>query len=384
MNPSRIDEARKTVRDWLQMSKSKKQSGDAVLKFSEYKRKRVDELETNIDALFQLPLAEFTGARNALAAQMKKSGRGDDSVLVKALAKPPVSAWAVNQLYWNHREAFDRLIASGERFHKAQISRQSGKAADMRSALDARREALSHLTDLATALLRDADHSPSLDIIRRITSTLEAMSAMSAMSNSASRSDAPRPGRLTHDVDPPGFESFASFVPAATKPEAGGKRQSAEERQEAGRRRQSAGTPGTGTPEPSRSLRSAKSDTGAASARQKEQKRRLEEARLARIAAAKVSLQTAKRSLTKAQARTQSLETAQKKADAEAKKSEKHRRDVEASLEKAKAASEDAARRARSVATEVEEAARAVEDADRIVEKASKELESLVHESSGR
>src|SRR5687767_8259969 len=170
---------------------------------------RASNLEKDLDALFRLPLAEFTGARNELAARLKKEGRGDDAARVKALAKPPVSAWAVNQLYWNHRKAFDGLIASGERFHKAQ---KSGKTADMRTVLDARREALADLSDLATSLLRDAGHNPSLDTIRRVSSTLE---AMSAMSDRASRSDAPRPGRLTEDVDPPGFESFGSFVPAA-------------------------------------------------------------------------------------------------------------------------------------------------------------------------
>ena len=97
-----------------------------------------DELDDDLDALFRLPLAEFTDARNTLAARLKKSGRGEDAVVVKALAKPPVSAWAVNQLYWNHREAFDRLIASGERFHKAQTSRSAGKVADMRTARGAR------------------------------------------------------------------------------------------------------------------------------------------------------------------------------------------------------------------------------------------------------
>src|SRR6266850_6614275 len=119
------------------------------------------KLEDDVEALFRLPLAEFTGARNTLAARLKKSGQGDEADLVKALAKPSVSAWAVNQLFWNHREAFEQLIASGERFHKAQTSRHAGKVADMRTALDARREALRHLSDLATSVLRDAGHNPS-------------------------------------------------------------------------------------------------------------------------------------------------------------------------------------------------------------------------------
>ncbi|HUS09973.1 MAG TPA: hypothetical protein VMZ30_05850 [Pyrinomonadaceae bacterium] len=341
------------------MKKSEKQGGKTVLTFSAHKRRREDLDDAEVDPLFRLPLAEFTGARNALAAKLKKSGRGDDAARVKALAKPPISAWAVNQLYWNHREAFDRLIASGERFHKAQTSRSAGKAADMREALEARREALTHLSDLAIALLRDAGpnpgQNPSLDTVRRITATLEGMSAY------ASRSDGPRPGRLTDDVDPPGFESFGSFVPAAGM---------AEPRDE-----------------PSRVTPSKKPSSAPTKTRRKvgpdDDVRQLEETRKAKIAAAKVSLQDAKRSLTEARSRAQSLEAAQKKADAEAKKAEKHRRDVEASLEKAKASAEDTALRARSVAVELEEAAMAVEDAERTVEKAAKELESLFKETPG-
>src|SRR5688500_1191742 len=115
-----------------------------------------NNLKEDVDALFRLPLAEFTGARNALAARLKKSGREEEKAAaarVKALAKPSISAWAVNQLYWNHREEFDQLLASGERFHKAQTSRSAGKVADMRAAMDARRESLSELSEIAASIL---------------------------------------------------------------------------------------------------------------------------------------------------------------------------------------------------------------------------------------
>lgn len=313
-------------------------------------------LEDDLNALFRLPLAEFTGARNKLAARLKQTGRSDEADLVKALAKPSISAWAVNQLYWNHRKAFEGLITSGERFHKAQTSRLAGKLADMREALDARREGLSHLSDLATALLRDAGHNPALDTLRRITTTLEAMSAY------ASRSDAPRPGRLTHDVDPPGFESLASFIPGAgmTKP----------------------------TQEPARFTPAQKSSSAATNTRRKvalaDDVHQSEDTRRAKIAAAKVSLQGAKKSLTEARAIAVSLEAAQKKADAAAKEAEKHRREAEERWEKARAASEDAARRARSVAAEIEAAAKEVEDGERTVEKASEELQKLFRGSPTR
>jgi hypothetical protein len=320
------------------------------------------DLDDDVDALFRLPLAEFTAARNALASKLKKAGRGEvggEADLVKALVKPSISAWTVNQLYWKHRDAFDRLIESGVRFHKAQSSRFAGKLADMRTALDARREALAHLSDLATSLLRGAGHNPTPDTIHRITTTLEAMSAY------ASSSNAPRPGRLTHDVDPPGFESLASSLPGAGMTEL--------------------------TEKPLRVTPSQKSGSAATNTRRKvapeTDVRQLEatrKAKLAGIAAAKVSLQEAKRSLADARDREQRLKVVQKKADAEEKEAEKQRRQAEERLEKARAASENAAQRVRSVAVEVEEAARSVEDAERTVEKASDELKKLFRESPAR
>jgi len=317
------------------------------------------KIEDDVDALFKLPLAEFTAARNTLAARLKKAGRGDmggEADFVKALVKPSISAWAVNQLYWKHRAAFDRLIATAERFRQAQSSRLARKIADMRTALDARREALSHLSDLATALLHEAGHNPTPDTIRRITTTLEGMSAY------ASLPDAPRPGRLTHDVDPPGFESLSSLMPGAGMTEL--------------------------RKEPARVESSQKSARVATSPRRKAEPaadvRQLEETRQATITAAKVLLQGAKKLLIEARTGAQSLEAAQRKAYAEAKEAEKQRREAEERFEKARAASEDAARRARSVAVEVEEAAKAVRDAKRTVEKSSKELEKLFRELPGR
>src|SRR3984893_15272840 len=147
------------------------------------------KLDDDIDALFKLPLTEFVGARKALAARLKQNGLVSEAEGVKALAKPSISAWTVNQLYWRHREAFDELIATSQRFRKAQVT---GKMVNMREALDARREALSHLSDLATEALRDAGHNPSLDTLRRITTTLEALSVTSL-------SDRPTLGRLSED-----------------------------------------------------------------------------------------------------------------------------------------------------------------------------------------
>src|SRR5258706_13134424 len=81
-----------------------------------------DNLEDDLNALFRLPVAEFTGARNALAVQLKKSGRRDESDRVKALAKPSITGWAPNQLHWQQADAFHRLTATGHGFPNAQTS----------------------------------------------------------------------------------------------------------------------------------------------------------------------------------------------------------------------------------------------------------------------
>jgi len=341
------------------------------------------KLDDDVDALFRLPLAEFIGARKTLAARLKKDGRAADAEHVKLLAKPSISAWAVNQLYWQHREAFDRLIATGQRFHKAQTS---GKVANMREALEARRETLSELTDLATTVLREAGYNPSTDAVRRVTTTLEAMSAYASLSDSGSAgSHRPTPGRLTHDVDPPGFESFAGFAGS------GGATSGSKNSEPGADRGPRAGSPrgvvvatgstarvrGTGKPTRLSSSESASTKTQPKAAREVS---RLEASRQTKIAAAKISLQNAKKSLTAARTEAQSLEATKKKVDAAAREAESHRREAEARFKKATVASEDATERAQAVAAEVGEATKALDDAKRAVESATKELEALFRE----
>ena len=301
------------------------------------------DFEDDIDALFGLPLAEFTVARSALAAQLKQGGLCDEADRVKAMVKPSISAWAVNQLYRRHREPFDRLIATGQRFRQVQASQLAGKLADMRVSGDARRKALSDLSRLAAALLRDAGHNATSDTMRRITTTLEAISACESLR------DAPPPGRLTDDVDPPGFEALAALT-------ANGKMTEQAE--------------GRTVVRPFRSSRRNEAPAGNV--------RELEETRQARIAAAKVSLQHAELVLNAVQARALGENTAMKKAAAAAKEAGKHKLDAEERFRKASAALEDAEQRARSVAAVAEETARAVEDAARNVEKAARELQSLL------
>jgi hypothetical protein len=161
-----------------------------------------NDMKNEIDALFQIPLEEFTRARNELAAHLKKSGRATEAESVKALAKAPATAWAVNQLHWRHAKDLAQLMTLGEKVRKA----QSGGPGDLRELLDQRRQMVSELTKRASAILQEGGHGVTPDATRRISVTIESLSSWG-------RSDgAPQPGRLTADLEPLGFDGLAALM----------------------------------------------------------------------------------------------------------------------------------------------------------------------------
>ena len=166
--------------------------------------KRASGLDAEIDVLFQLSLGEFTAARNALASRLKREGRTLDVERVKALAKPPAPAWAVNQLYWQDPQAIDELHTVSERVRKAQTGQL--RNADLRDLLDQKKQLMAELMDRASAILSEAGHAASPDAMRRVSATLESLAAWGHADGF------PKPGRLTADLDPPGFDTLAALM----------------------------------------------------------------------------------------------------------------------------------------------------------------------------
>jgi len=303
----------------------------------------------DVEALYKLPLSEFTAARNALAGRMKKGGRGEEADRIKALNKPSVPAWAVNQLYWQNRDRFDRLIDAGDRLRKAQASKLAGNAGDIRGALDALREALSELTRLAADRLRESGSSTTPDQMRRVTSTLEALASIGIVPGG------PQPGRLSEEVDPPGFETLAALVPSSDRSERG----DAPTRVLTFRHETPTHKPAKGKP-----------------TSEDEEKRRAEE-RTAAIAAAKAAAQEAEQALRDARATAQQAQSDLKKAAAHAKDTEQEMIEAEQRLEKSAKEAHTARQTARRLAVEAETAAQAVEDAERALAHAKQALEKL-------
>ena len=158
------------------------------------------DLESELDRLYQLPLEEFTKARNLLA----KALTGSTAQRVKSLTKPSLPAWAVNQLYWQARPTYAAMIDAAEHLRGAQRAVLEGRSTDVGKAQDVHRTALRAGTDKAAAILTSSGRpssSGTLDVIRR---TLEALPKQ----NEA-------PGRLMQALEPGGFELLTGITPRA-------------------------------------------------------------------------------------------------------------------------------------------------------------------------
>jgi DNA repair exonuclease SbcCD ATPase subunit len=132
--------------------------------------------DDEIRSLYRESPDAFIPARDALAKRLKEGGDPDEAARVKALRKPTVPAWAVDQLATTDPEGVDALLAAGAALRSAQQAALSGRHADrLREATDARRDAVARLTSAATRALQDAGRSPEPHI-EVISATLEAAS----------------------------------------------------------------------------------------------------------------------------------------------------------------------------------------------------------------
>jgi hypothetical protein len=176
------------------------------------KKKGASKLDAEIGGLYALPLGEFTPARNALAARLKKEGDQEAAERVKGLAKPSVSAWAVNVLFRDERERMDALLAAGERArHALGEALTHGAAETLRGALHDERELRDELRRGAVDLLTEDGRAPGRAIVDRITVNLESLALSPAAAAAAER------GWLDADLDPPGFEILAGLQLGAAR-----------------------------------------------------------------------------------------------------------------------------------------------------------------------
>jgi hypothetical protein len=160
--------------------------------------------------LAAVPPAEFIRARNALAARLRKAGRGTAAAQVKARKRPTIPVWIVNRLAHDDRRTIEQLIRVTDRMKAAQLGRGGGRR-ELADAIADQRAALRELLDRAERLLREAGASASHAIRLRIENTLIAAAADSAERRAL------RDGALDRELTPRGFDVFGGARPLRTR-----------------------------------------------------------------------------------------------------------------------------------------------------------------------
>jgi len=133
-------------------------------------------MDKEADALYGLPLEQFTPERDALVKELRKEGDREAAARVKSLRKPTVAAWAVNQLARSQPEAIRELGDAGEALRDAQAAIVAGKgsADDLRAAGERQRAAVEELMTAARGLLTGNGRGLSESTLEDVADTLRA------------------------------------------------------------------------------------------------------------------------------------------------------------------------------------------------------------------
>jgi len=164
-------------------------------------RENSGPLARALDRLFQLPLAEFTAARNELA---KTAGAG--AAEVRALAKPSVPAWAVNQLYWRERRLYDGLVRASDRLRAAHTRAIGGQKVDLAALELQHQAAVKKAAEAIRAILARSGDPATPATMAAAIDTLQALPGGGT------------PGHLSRPLAPLGFGALGALMKGAATP----------------------------------------------------------------------------------------------------------------------------------------------------------------------
>jgi hypothetical protein len=170
----------------------------------------VPDLDAELDALYDLPLEEFTQARNDLAGRLRKAHQSEPAAEVRALKKPTVVAWAANRLARDEPKLTAALLEAGELLRETQQRALAGnaKAEEVVDASAAEREAIRGLLTAARRHFGDRATSALLD---KLSQTLRAAAVEPVARQLLER------GRLTEELKAIGFGPLEAVKPAARR-----------------------------------------------------------------------------------------------------------------------------------------------------------------------
>jgi hypothetical protein len=171
-----------------------------------------EKLDSPIDRLYAAPPAEFVERRDELAKSLRGEGKREAADEVKALRKPTVAAWAVNQLVRREKMRVRGLLTAGERLREAHEKLlRGGPASAVQEAMEDERKATRALVEAAEAILEEAGQSGIRTTLVRVEETLHAAAADEELAARLQE------GRLAKEQEAAGF-GFASLPAGAAAP----------------------------------------------------------------------------------------------------------------------------------------------------------------------
>ncbi|MEQ8273026.1 MAG: hypothetical protein RMA76_10580 [Deltaproteobacteria bacterium] len=172
---------------------------------------------SELDELYAGPLAEFVSRRNDLAKALKRAGRKDDAATVKALRKPSLGAWAINQIVRREPDVLRAVFDALDRVKAAQLggAPESERPA-LADAMAEERAALAAVESTAESILTQAEQTATKATLDRVVRSVRASAV------EPTRREQLMLGQVTEDVADAGFSDLAAqlmggLVPAAPK-----------------------------------------------------------------------------------------------------------------------------------------------------------------------
>jgi hypothetical protein len=161
--------------------------------------------------LYGLPLDEFVAGRDTLARELRGEGEKERAADVAKLKKPSVAAWAVNQLARANRKQLDLLLDAGHRLRAGQEELlKGGDRKRFETARHDHERAVRELVGYAGDLLAKERGATSEQVLSSVDRTLRYASIDEEQRALLAS------GRLSAEVDAPGFGAFTGIdVPPA-------------------------------------------------------------------------------------------------------------------------------------------------------------------------
>jgi hypothetical protein len=162
-------------------------------------------------ALLQLPVEEFTRARDALARELAAAGDAAAAAQVRKLRRPTIAAWTLNRLARERPADVAALLAAGEELERLQADVLAGRAGGaareaLRAASDAQARALSELLRAAGPMATAAGHPPAAALLGKVERGLRAAAA------EAAAREALRAGALEREPQPAEADLLAGLA----------------------------------------------------------------------------------------------------------------------------------------------------------------------------